>query len=648
MYEFFKIADGEAWFAINRDTLIHNWVPYWVKSDVGRIRLTAGESLPFRFTWLSPPKPGSVDLKYRKTQVNMDEISLWSEVGDGIDYYFVYGPDADRVISGYRILTGKAPMMPEWSLGFWQCRERYKTADEILDVLQTFRQHHIPIDNIILDWQYWKLSQWGSHEFDKSRFPDPEGMIKEIHDSYHAHFMISVWPKFYAGTANFDSLNRHGFLYPENIKEGTKDWMGYNYSFYDAFNPGARKMFWKMMSEKLFSLGVDAWWMDATEPEMVADVNPGENAKRMNPTWLGSGARYLNAYSLMNSKAVYEGQRSTAPGQRVFILTRSAFAGQQRYASATWSGDIASRWSAFKRQIPAGLNFSISGIPYWTTDIGGFTNDWDQADPEWHELQVRWFEYGAFCPVFRVHGQSPYREMWEFGGFDSPAFKAQLKYDKMRYRLMPYIYSLAGRVTRDDYTIMRPLVMDFPSDPKVTGIDDQFMFGPSLLVNPVTEYGMRSRDIYLPAGGWYDIHNGKYHEGGRMEHVEAPLDEIPVFAREGSIIPLGPRIEYTGQDQQGPITVFIYGGKDAAFELYEDDGITFDYEKGLFSSIGFSWNESGQELTIGSRRGHFPGMVHKRIFRIVLVKRNKALPLDAATQADKTMEYDGNELNVRF
>ncbi len=469
MYEFVKVADGETWLSINKDTIIHNWVPYWVKTDAGRKELTAGTSYPFRYTWLSPGKSGTVDLEYRKTRTNMKEISLWSNVGDGIDYYFVYGPAADSVISGYRLLTGTAPMMPEWALGFWQCRERYKTSAEILDILNTFRQHHIPIDNIILDWQYWKIPQWGSHEFDRSRFPDPKGMIEKIHDKYHAHFMISVWPKFYKGTANFDSLESHGYLYPENIRQNTQDWMGYTYSFYDAFNPGARKMFWDMMSEKLFSLGVDAWWMDATEPEMVADLHPKENAERMNPTYLGTGARYLNAYSLLNSQAVYEGQRSVAPDQRVFILTRSAFAGQQRYASATWSGDIASRWSALKRQIPAGLNFSISGIPYWTTDIGGFTNIWDHSDPEWHELQVRWFEYGTFCPLFRVHGQYNYREMWEFGGFGSPAYKAQLKFDKLRYQLMPYIYSLAGWVTQNDYTIMRPLVMDFPDDQAVTG-----------------------------------------------------------------------------------------------------------------------------------------------------------------------------------
>lgn len=647
-YEFVKMADGETLLKIGDRTVIENWIPYWVKAGRGWTDLEAGKDYPFSFSWVSSGQVGKASLLWKKAKTDMQHFSLWSEVGDGIDYYFVYGPSPDKVISGYRQLTGQTPMMPLWSLGLWQCRERYKTAGEMTDVMKKFRSNKIPIDNIVLDWQYWKPDQWGSHRFDETRFPDPAGLVKSIHEEYNARLMISVWPKFYKGTDNFDTLQKHGYLYPKNIEENTADWLGYPFTFYDAFNPGARKMFWDQMNERLFSLGVDAWWMDATEPEMVHHVDPVENASRMHPNYAGTGARYLNAYSLLNSQAVYEGQRSVAPDQRVFILTRSAFAGQQRYSSATWSGDIASRWATLRAQIPGGLNFSASGIPYWTTDIGGFTNDWKSSDPEWQELQVRWFQYGTFCPLFRVHGQFPFREMWEFGGVGSPAYNAQLRSDRLRYRLMPYIYSLAGWVTHLDYTIMRPLIMDFPDDKEVYSLNDQFMFGPSILVNPVTRYLERERSLYLPAGKWYDLWSGSTMEGGKTLTLEAPYDRIPLLIRAGSIIPAGPEIQYTSEKPGAPLDIYVYTGADGSFRLYEDDGLSFGYERGEFSIIHLNWDDSARILTISDRKGTYPGMSDTREFRIVLVAESKKVSLERPPLPDKKVKYSGKEMKIEL
>ncbi|HSD65333.1 MAG TPA: TIM-barrel domain-containing protein, partial [Vicinamibacteria bacterium] len=510
------------------DAWRQSWIPWW---DAVRVPVGARRH-PIRIEWRKEDDDGTLRLKW-KAPPRTPYTSLWSEVGDGVDYWFLYGPDLDAVVAGYREVTGRAPLMPRWALGLWQSRERYKTAQESLDTLAEFRRRGIPIDTIVQDWQYWRGDQWGSHGFDPERFPDPAGWIREIHDRYHARLMISVWPKFYATTANFRAMREKGFLYPETLKRPTTDWLGHVHSFYDAFNPEARKLFWRQMNDALFSKGVDAWWMDATEPELVGEGTPEALKAAMHPTALGSGARMANAYVLVGSQAVYEGQRSADPDKRVFILTRSAFAGAQRYASAAWSGDITSDWDTLRRQIPAGLNMALSGIPWWTTDIGGFAvpRKWARPDPrpqdveEWRELVTRWFQFGTFCPLLRVHGQPPYREMWFFGADEKHrAYETQLAFDRLRYRMQPYAYTVAADVTRRHGSIMRPLVMDFRDDPAALDVADQFLFGPSLLVSPVTSPGATHRSVYLPrrhsddaggaGAGWYDFWTGAHLEGG--------------------------------------------------------------------------------------------------------------------------------------
>jgi alpha-D-xyloside xylohydrolase len=634
------------------DTWRQGWLPWW---DVRRLELGEKTRHRIRIEWNRNQGEGTLRLKW-KTPPRNPYTSLWSEVGDGIDYYFVYGPELDAVIAGYRELTGRAPMMPRWAYGMWQCRERYESADQMLGVLAELRKRGIPFDNIVQDWQYWESDKWGSHGFDATRFPDPEGWIRSIHDDYHARLMISVWPKFYRGTKNFDELRAGGFLYPETLKRPTTDWLGHVHTFYDAFNPGARKLFWEQMNRDLFSKGVDAWWMDATEPELVGEGTPEALKATMNPTYLGTGSRMANAFALVNSQAVYEGQRAAAPDQRVFILTRSAFAGAQRYASSTWSGDVSSDWASFRRQIPAGLNFSLSGIPYWTTDIGGFAVPprWATRDPkpedeaEWRELATRWFQFGTFCPLFRVHGQFPPREMWYFGDEGDTAYDTQLAFDRLRYRLLPYIYSLGGSVTRRHDTIMRALVMDFPDDPQVLGIGDQYMFGPALLVNPVTRPGATTRPVYLPAGaGFYDFWTGEYAAGGQTLEAPAPLERLPLFVRAGSIIPTGPELQFTDEKPADPLTLWVYSGADGAFELYEDEGVTYGYEQGAFSTIPMIWDDAARTLTIGPRTGSFPGMLEEREIRVVFVSPDAPVGHSPDPEIAETIQYDGALVTIR-
>ncbi len=343
------------------------WLPWY---DLARVRLEAGRRHSLRIHWVKDDNPPFLKLRW-KTPAPGSATLLWSEVADGVDYYFVYGPEVDQVIAGYRSLTGPAPMMPQWVFGLWQSRQRYKTGQESLDVVKGFRSRGIPFDNIVQDWFYWKKDAWGSHEFDPARFPDPSGWIKALHDE-HARLMISVWPKFYPGTENFEALHQRGFLYERNLKENVHDWVGFVSTFYDAFNPEARKLFWAQVDRELFRKHVDAWWLDASEPDLTPRPTVDAQRDYMNPTALGPGSRVLNAFPLVNSEAVYEGQRAAAPDQRVFILTRSGFAGQQRYAAAVWSGDSSSTWTALRKQVQAGLSFCLSGMPYWTMDVGGF------------------------------------------------------------------------------------------------------------------------------------------------------------------------------------------------------------------------------------------------------------------------------------
>jgi alpha-D-xyloside xylohydrolase len=574
-----------------------------------------------------------------------------------VDYYFIYGPKIDSVVAGYRLLTGQAPMMPQWAFGLWQSRQKYNTAQESLDVVKGFRSRQIPFDNIVQDWQYWKADAWGSHEFDPARFPDPAGWIKSVHD-LHAHLMISVWGKFYPGTPNFDAMQKAGYLYQPNLDEKMKDWINFPYTFYDAFNAGAREMFWSQVDRNLFQKGIDAWWMDATEPDLMPSPPTLEGTRTHMPkTGLGTGSRVINGYPLYNSEAVYDGQRSAAPNQRVFILTRSAFAGSQRYGAATWSGDITSTWTAMAKQIPAGLGLSISGVPYWTQDAGGYTmqnkfsarNPKPEDEEEWRELNARWFEFGTFTPLLRVHGELKVREMWTMGGESHPAYKAELKFDRLRYRMMPYVYSLAGEVTGQAGTILRPLVMDFAADKTARELNDEYMFGPAFLVAPVTTYQARTRAVYLPKGvAWYDFWTGKAAAAGPRADAPAPYDAIPVYVRAGSIVPFGPELQYTGEKPADPLTLYVYAGANGAFTLYEDQGTTYDYEKGAFSQIPLKWDEASGTLTLGKRQGSFPEMLKERTVGVVLVSPATPVGFRFDAVPVKTVKYVGEAVGVKL
>jgi alpha-D-xyloside xylohydrolase len=637
--------------------LIDRWRQGWLPwTDVARVRFEAGHTYPVRLEWRKDQGIETMKLRW-KTPPASSATSLWSEVGDGIDYYYVYGPSLDDVVAGYRSLTGEAPLMPRWAFGLWQSRERYKTAQESLDVIAEFRRRQIPIDVIVQDWQYWPLDAWGSHAFDSPRFPDPDAWIRQIHDDYHARLMISVWGKYYPSTANAQAMRAKGYLYEPPLAEGLKDWLGFPYTFFDAFNPGARAAFWTQIRDALFRRGVDAWWMDATEPDIAQPMPTLERQRDlMHPTAAGTAARVLNAYSLVTSQAVYDGQRAVAPDQRVFILTRSGFPGQQRYAAATWSGDITSTWTAFRAQIPAGLGFSLSGLPYWTTDIGGFAtpprfatdHQTPEAAEEWRELNARWFAFGTFCPLTRPHGQFPPREVWNIAPETHPAYQAIVAFDRLRYRLLPYVYTLAGIVTHGHGTMLRPLVMDFRDDPRTYDVKDSFMFGEALLVSPVTEYKARQRQVYLPEGRWYDFWTGATIDGGRTIEAAAPLDRIPVHVRAGSILPIGPDLQYTSEKPADPVTLFVYAGADGRFRLYEDDGQTYGYERGAFSWIPFEWNDAQKTLTIAARQGRFPGMLATRTFRVVLVSPGSPVGVNAEAPQANEVRYHGSSVTVRF
>lgn len=658
IHKFVFTSAGYAKLWINGELIFDRWRQCWnTSSNYFTLEMDKGSRYALKIEWIPDGGESFIALKYLEPLDNEEQqrISFWSEVADQIDYYFITGSSMDEVISGYRTVTGKAPMMPLWAMGFWQSRERYKTQEELLGVAREYRKREIPFDNIVLDWQYWPIDKWGDHNFDPERFPDPDGMISALHDDLNANIMISVWPKYYVGTENYEAMNSRGWLYGRNVEKGQKDWLGYVSTFYDPFNADARKAFWEQINAKLYSRGVDAWWLDATEPDICSNLPMDERKALMNPTALGSAARYFNAYALVQAQSVWEGQRDTDPGERVFILTRAAFAGLQRYGAANWSGDIASRWHDMKAQIPCGVSLSMSGIPWWTMDIGGFAVESRYYDPgkedleEWRELMTRWHQFGTFVPLFRSHGQYPFREIFNTAPETHQAYKTMVDYNKMRYRLLPYIYSLAGQTYLNDYTIMRGLVMDFPSDPRVNDIDDQYMFGPAIMVNPVTEYRARSREVYLPAGcGWYDLSTGTYYAGGRSIMAEAPYSSIPLFIREGSVIPAGPDIQYTSEKPADQLMIFVYAGADGSFTLYEDEGANNNYESGALSLIPFTYSESDKTLTIGRRKGDFPGMIANRTFNIIIVSKDKPLGMDFDRVPDTVVSYQGEEIIVQL
>ncbi|MCR4864224.1 MAG: DUF5110 domain-containing protein [Bacteroidales bacterium] len=623
------------------------------------VDLEQGRRVPVRVEWA--PDGGTSYCGLRVLSPVEDSVqglmSWWGEMQDQIDYYFIKGDTIDQVISGYRTLTGKAQIMPRWAMGYWQSRERYSNQFELVSTLREFRRRGIPVDNIVQDWQYWDDDQWGSHEFNVDRYPRPAAMVDSVH-AMGGRFMISVWPKFYTNTEHFKEFDQNGWMYQVPVKDNVIDWLGHPQSFYDAYAPGARKLFWDQMYDHLYPIGVDAWWMDASEPN-IHDCTDMDYRKAMSgPTALGPSAQYFNAYSLMNAQAIYEGQRGVDPDTRVFLLTRNGFAGLQRYSTASWSGDIGTRWEDMKTQITAGLNYSLSGIPFWGQDIGGFSveNRYSSAQRifdrtgqenedlrEWRELQARWHQWGVFCPLYRSHGQFPYREPWNIAPEGHPAYESIVAQDRLRYRLMPYIYTLDSRVWFDDYTIMRGLVMDFTDDPEARNTEDEFMFGDAFLVCPVCEYKARSREVYLPAGGWYDFSTGAYIQGGARITASAPYDHIPVYVRAGSIIPMGPEIEYTAQQQDGSLDIFIYGGKDGTFTLYEDDGLTYAYEKGAYATVPMTWDDASRTFTLGARQGSYDGMFKERTVRVTLTT-----PDGTDKDYNAVIQYDGQEVSAKL
>lgn len=629
-------------------------------------QLMKGRRYQLRVEWKPDGGVSYCGLRASAGTRTQKRLSIWTEMAKDMDYYFIAGQNADEVISGYRTLTGKAPVYPKWALGFWQSRERYKTSDEIVGTLAEFRKRQIPCDNIVQDWNYWVEDQWGSHQFEQSRFPNPQAMLDSVHQQ-GGRFMISVWPKFYCNTDNYKELDKNGWMYHQAVKDDIHDWVGPGYvgSFYDAYSAGARKMFWRQMNDNLYAkykYGIDAWWMDASEPN-VRDCTPMWYRKALcGPTALGTSTEYFNAYSIVNADAIYNGQRSVNPNQRVFLLTRSGFAGEQRYSTATWSGDIGTRWEDMRAQMTAGLNYSMSGLPFWGMDQGGFCveNRYVQAQQlydrtkvenedlkEWRELQARWSQFGTFIPLFRVHGQWPLREIWNIAPDNHPAYQSFVYYDKLRYRLMPYLYSMAGWVHTKDYTMMRGLVMDFNGDREIYDIKDQWMFGPALMACPVGYYKARNRSVYFPKqSGWYDLYTGEHIQGGQRLIVDAPYERIPVYVREGSILPFGPEMQYSDERPADNITLYVYAGSNGAFQLYEDEGTNYNYEKGKFSTIDITYDDSAKTLTFGKRNGDFKGMLKERTFRIVYVTADQPHALDFEPQHVPVVNYKGNQVVV--
>ena len=633
------------------DAWRQNWNPWFRDFS---IEMSAGKPLALKVQW--EREGGYLALLHRepRPQAERERLSLSSEAGQAIDYYFIRGASLDGVIGGYRYVTGKAVLLPRWAYGFWQSRDHYETQGELLGVVEKYRQLGLPLDNIVQDWRYWKDDAWGSHEFDRSRYPDPRAMIAKVH-ALHAHLMVSVWPKFYPTTDNYKALAAHGYMFPLSVQLGVKDWVGpgYTYGFYDPFSEGARQLYWRQIDERLASLGVDAWWLDADEPDMISNTTLAEREALMSPTPLGPGAALFNAYSLEHVGGVYRGSLTARPNIRPFILSRSGFAGLQRDGATVWSGDVAPRWSDLGNQIAAGIGFSLSGLPNWTMDIGGYQPEARYLHPdakdleEWRELNTRWLEFGAFCPVFRSHGQFPHREIYNLAPEGSEVYEALAYYDRLRYRLMPYIYTLAGDTWLDDSTIMRALEMDFAGDPKVRDIADEYMFGPAFLVSPVYAYHARRREVYLPAGAqWYDFYTNRTYRGGQRIQAAAPLSRMPLFVRAGSIVPVGPAIQYTGEKPDAPLTLLVYSGASGHFTLYEDDGIHLDYRRGKYATIPFSFDRATGTLTIGPRSGEFPGMQQSREFRIRWMSQQAHPGDDFTAPADSTVEYSGGTVEV--
>lgn len=591
---------------------------------------------------------------------------LRTEVDDELDYYIIYGPEFDEIVHQFRHLTGQAPMLPKWAFGYIQSKERYMSQAELLEVVREYRARRLPLDCIVQDWKYWTGNLWGQKSFDPERYPNPRQMVDDLH-RLHAKLMVSVWPTMRRGGPNWQEMYAQGFLLAEQAT-------------YDAFNPAARACYWKQANEGLFSHGIDAWWCDCTEPfqaDWKGAIRPSADEQMRIDTEEAKmflDPEFINGYSLLHSEGIYRGQRAAAVDKRVVNLTRSSYAGQQRYATIAWSGDIAATWDTLRRQIPAGLNFSVTGMPYWTLDVGAFfvknkpelwfwSGDYDEgvADLGYRELYVRWFQFGAFLPMFRVHGTDTPREIWRFGNPGEPMYDTLVKYLHLRYRLIPYIYSLAGQITQNDYTMMRALPFDFRQDSQTYDVKDEYMFGPALLVCPVTTpmyFGVNStplsrvektRAVYLPAGSeWYDFWTGKRYVGGQTILADAPLETMPLYVRAGSIIPIGPKIQFTDEQPDAPIELRVYPGQDGHFTLYEDEGDNYNYEQGSFAITQLIWDDNARQLILSRREGNYPGMQALKTFRVVLANEKPFDPLAAVMPDARNILYEGQQITVDF
>ncbi len=597
---------------------------------------------------------------------NQDETSFKSDVGDGIDYYFMFGENADGVIARMRDLTGQVPMFPLWTFGYCQSKERYKSQDELVGVVKKYRDLGVPLDGIIQDWQYWGNNYlWNAMEFLNPEFYNPQKMVNDIHN-LNAHMIISIWNSFGPQTKQYKELDKLGALldiktWPESGSEKWPPNPDYpsGVRVYDPYNPQARDIFWKYLNAGIFSLGMDGWWIDSSEPDHL-QFKPSDFD---NKTYLGSFRKVRNAFPLMTVGGVYQHQRSVTSDKRVFILTRSAFAGQQRYGANTWSGDVVASWDALKNQISAGLNFSLSAIPYWNSDIGGFFL-WNfkkkLEDAEYRELYARWIQFGTFCPMMRSHGEGAPREIYQFGKKGDRVYDVIEKYINLRYSMLPYIYSASWDVTANQSSMMRALMMDFPNDKNALDINDEYMFGKSLLVCPVTKAmysknteedfsSVKTRELYLPKGtDWYYFWTGEILNGGQTIKSNAPIDIIPLFVKAGSILPIGPKVQYATEKKWDNLEIRVYEGANCEYSLYEDENDNYNYEKGAYSIITFIWNDAKKVLTISDRKGTFPGIITDRKFNIVRVSKNKAIGMDINEKYDKVITYAGNKTIVRF
>ena len=611
---------------------------------------------------------------------NANGMTFDAEVGDGVDYYFMYGGSADGVIAQMRYLSGDVPMFPLWTYGFWQSKERYKSAAETESIVDQYRALNVPLDGIIQDWQYWGSNYlWNAMDFLAEDFSNGKQMIQNVHNK-HAHFMISIWASFGPMTQQFRELNEKGLLMPfetwpqSGISHIWPPVMKYpsGVKVYDAFHPEARTIYWKYL-KTLYDYGTDAWWMDSTDPDFF---NPRES-DYAHKVYGGTWRSQRNAFPLETVRGIYQSQRKDYGEKRDFIMTRSSYAGQQHYGSNMWSGDVNSSWDMLRKQVPAGLSYSLTGNPNFNTDIGGFfcgsynTRGGGSAprNPQFQELYVRWMQYGLFCPVFRSHGADAPREIWQFGKKGEPVYDAIEKQIRLRYRLIPYLYSTAWQVTSNNDSYMRPLFSDFANDKKVWNLTDEFMFGRNILAAPIvnpqyTEEKIIRTDAmtgwnrqnatdgsnngaidftatktatkYLPKGAtWYDFWTGKYYAGGQDVTLETSLDRVPMFVRAGSILPLGPEMQYVGEKAWDNLELRIYPGANGSFTLYEDEGDNYNYEKGQYATITFQWNDKARTLTIGERKGSYPGMLQKRQFTIVTPNGKQ-----------KVIEYNGQKMQV--